>query len=555
MLDPYADPSPCWRARCSVAARALKDHERELDDRIAALESCTRQGRFGDAAVAAQIAANYAVLWHPGVFASPRLESALWTLARAALSCPGTPKRGLTDARKVMHVATQLAGTGGHSRNLWRWIRADAGRQHSVVVTRQTAPVPVALVDAVSASGGRIVSVNRQPGSLLAWARSVQKQIVSADLVILHTHNMDVIPFLALAGMNARPVVALLNHADHGFWIGSTLVDAVISSRRSGQALCAKRRGIEDARNLLLPLCLGSEAMPVGDKAQARRSLGISDDRIVLLSVARAGKFRPFEGGSLAEALAGILRADPRLLYMAVGAGPDYANAAEFSDVRQQVLAIAETPHTADFYAGADIYIDTFPFASVTSLFEAGLYRLPLLTRYEFGPGCEVLGADSIGFDRSIQRATTAAEFAAAIRRFAESPALRAAVGDAARAEIESTNIGDAWSAELSRCYAQLFAIPRREDAAPLQAVASEHELDALIHLVFAMSQDTTAQDRQILAAEIDFPAFPASWKLRNYLATAIRGELAFRGRRSSWKYLIPEWVSSRAGGWSRALQ
>ena len=39
---------------------------------------------------------------------------------------------------------------------------------------------------------------------------------------------------------------------------------------------------------------------------------------------------------------------------------------------------------------------NSFPIPSNTSLLEAGLYGLPLVTYYPFGDGCEVMGADSL---------------------------------------------------------------------------------------------------------------------------------------------------------------
>ena len=58
----------------------------------------------------------------------------------------------------------------------------------------------------------------------------------NADMVILHHGGHDLVPLLAFATTNLPPV-AVLNHADHVFWLGSSITDMVVNQPRAGARL------------------------------------------------------------------------------------------------------------------------------------------------------------------------------------------------------------------------------------------------------------------------------------------------------------------------------
>ena len=61
------------------------------------------------------------------------------------------------------------------------------------------------------------------------------------DLIMLHIHAQDVLPVYALSAGYYGPPVALFDHSDHTFWIGSSIVDVrltLVSLRRCLCALC-----------------------------------------------------------------------------------------------------------------------------------------------------------------------------------------------------------------------------------------------------------------------------------------------------------------------------
>ena len=439
--------------------RLVEDQWVEFSELARRIEPLIDLNLYNAAASAAQVASNYAVFWHTGAFSSPTLDRALFALGRAAIPASGRPERTLGARLRVLHVATQVGAIGGHARMLWRWIAHDVGNVHTVALTRQTGPIPDALIESVARTGGCVHQVNRRMGGLLRWAEELQALMQEQDLVVLHVHNQDVIPFIAMAGLRRRPRVLLLNHADHVFWLGAGLVDLVVNTRQSGRRLCSARRGIPSERNLLMPLCLEPIERRM-DRAAAKRRLGLPEDSIVLLTVARAVKFRAIGGLSYADSFVPLLRRNPRLRLVAVGPGDVEDWSAAQAAAPGQIIAYAERPDTGTFFEAADVYVNSFPFISNTSMLEAGLRETPVITRYPFGPGCEIMGADSVGIDSDLIRATGLRDFQEKLNALIDDKALREEIGRRTKASLEAVNTGGGWSAALATVYERAFALP-----------------------------------------------------------------------------------------------
>src|SRR5438067_2243266 len=77
--------------------------------------------------------------------------------------------------------------------------------------------------DAVKTSGGELMALN-PAAPWIERARALRELARGYDAVVLHIHHHDPVPILAFADGD-RPPVVLFNHADHMFWLGSSIVD------------------------------------------------------------------------------------------------------------------------------------------------------------------------------------------------------------------------------------------------------------------------------------------------------------------------------------------
>ncbi len=445
------------------------------------------QYRDGDAAAAAayaQMAASFAWRNHPGIFHSARLEKLLEQIAGTL--CPRTvvlrpPERGLPV--RVLHVVTQAYATGGHSRMLWRWIESDATRIHSVVLTSQGGrTVPCPLRRALGASGGRIFKLDRMRSDLLTQAQVLRALAAQYDAAVLHIHPSDVVPVIALAGVRRHRPVIFVNHADHVFWIGTNLAGVVASIRGSGARLAGARRHIGKETEAILPIPLPypSQALTSG---AAKRALGLPSDAVVVLSIASGYKYRPMAANRFVDALVPLLEKYSNLYLLVVGPERD-EDWEVHKKIADRVLVLGEREDTDLFYRAADIYLDSFPFSSLTSLLEAGSHGLPLITCRLHSRPAAILGADDMALDRVMVIGHSLTELRRAIQSLIENPVKRACLGQRTREAIADVHEGASWLRCLENVYEQAL---RQQNAVcsrtanDVQSDPERNELDEIL--------------------------------------------------------------------------
>lgn len=379
---------------------------RERFDRLIeqAKSACAR-GRYLDAASFVQIAAKSAWLRHSGQFYSAEAEMLLKDISVHVIksrSGKSAPILGNVKHQRVLHVLTQAYHTGGHSRLVWRWINADVDREHHIALTQQgTAPWPSQLEEAATKSGGNLFVLDNRR-NLLEIARAL-RQIASAfDFIILHVHPSDVVPHLAWSGDVDHPPIAYLNHADHVFWLGGLLCDTNVNIREAGLRLSAARRGIPVERNSLLPIPLQDRSRKRNARLEAKRDLSLSSDDFVALTIAAAYKFSPMDEVDFVKIHLPLLEREKRLRLVVVGPSPKdpyWENWAKSTNGRVQ--AVGEQNNIETFLSAADIYLDSTPIGSLTSLLEAALAEIPCVSWHPHSPKtlAAMLSCDDVAID------------------------------------------------------------------------------------------------------------------------------------------------------------
>ena len=412
-------------------------------------------GRPEAAAAWAQIAGQFAWTNHSGVFASPRLEALLFRLsATIATVTRAAPPR--QDPRSVLHVLTQAYATGGSTREVECWAQQDTARTHRVAVTRQgPSELPASLVEALGTDA--IARLDAGPGGLLRRAARLRRLSAEADVVVLHVHPYDVAPVLAFGEGSGAPPVVMVNQADHVFWLGTSVSDAVLHMRESGREVAERRRGIEPERSVICarPLAPRERAE---SRAEAKRRLGVPEDAVLLVTAAAATKYRPIGGPGFLDLVIPVLERNPGAQLVAAGPAPegDWAEASERTGGR--IRALGRLNDIASLHEAADVYVDSFPFSSLTSLLEAGCLGTPAVTFRGHPDECAVLGGDVPGVDEHIHRPADPAAFAAVLDRLISDADWRLESGERTRLAIAATHLGDGWRADVSAVYARAAA-------------------------------------------------------------------------------------------------
>jgi hypothetical protein len=286
------------------------------------------------------------------------------------------------------------------------------------------------------------------------------------------------------------------------------------------------------------------------DRLDARQRLGYRDADVVAVSIASGYKFGP-EGG---RGLLSLVRqavdqyGDLRILAVGPGGRDDWRAAALATDGRIRAL-----PNQSDLslvYGAADVYLDSYPFSSLTSMLEAGQRAIPLLAYRDAGAEADVMAFDDPGTDRLPVQMRTEPAFIEALGRLIDDAASRHELGRRIAHDLAAVHGADGWRERLETAYArvsQQHAKPRPDEP----------------DVVFDPARRPTDLDRRLVAL-LDSQQADAPAGVRSHLRLApfdVRFEEWRRSRASarplSMLVLLPEWVimlGRRAGMLRRGL-
>jgi len=507
---------------------------------VEAALTCSATGDVAGACLNAAIAATVATSRHCGVFASPRLDRMLIDIGRRLDGdTPSPASEHRLRYRKVLHVCTQLAPTGGLTRMISRWIDADPERTNSVALTQHRGPIPLHFSQAVANSGGQIHELNHAPHHQIDWARSLRRLSQDFDVVILHMHCEDVVPILAFADPSKCPPVLLLNHADHLFWLGTGIAHAVINLRDAATDISATRRGVPPQRNLLLPTIVDPVTRTRSREA-AKAALGVPPEDILLVSVARAAKYRNLDGLTFADRHVELLKRHPRARLLVVGPGDDPEDWREAkAAVDGRITCVAETETVRPYFEAADIYVDSYPFVSSTSMMEAAQYGAPLVTVFLKSSVARIIGINHVGLDGTSLVARSFAEYDALLSRLIEDETFRRSHGDRAQHAVEAVHTPPGWCERLEDIYQQSARLPLLDLPPGAGAITAERpeltELDLCHEGIFGNDRPETEAIK----------GYMPMLSLRGHLGTwtELLRRSEFHGVREALILLWPEWM------------
>lgn len=460
----------------TTSANASRDRIEQNHRAFAAAVARARDsfdaGHLLEAAVHAGVASNLATWMHPGLFASGDLERLSVEIGRAAAGAEGgrPPRPRDGEIGRVLHVFTRTLTVGGHTRMVWRWMGLDGERRHSVAVTRQGGrPVPTELVAAAAATGGEVTVLGDKPGTLVTWARDLHELATRNDIVVLHVDPEDIIPMVAFGDRSALPPILYLNHADHLFWLGVGIADLVVNLRWSGHHLSPERRGVPEARNAFVPIALGDRNRTIS-RADAKKRLGAPPDSILLSTIARAVKFeyRSDTGESYVDAVLPVVNEFDNVRLVLVGPTQEgqFQRAHDASGGR--ITALGERTDNEVLLQGLDVFIDSYPQMSPTSLLEAGSYGVPLIALCPNIDVAAILSGDAPGIDEGLVRARSVDEFRQRLKELIVDQDLRGQLGDKTRADIERLHTGTGWKQQLEALYQRALTTPPLLEVPPV---------------------------------------------------------------------------------------
>lgn len=416
----------------TTAIQRIKHNDGVYGELVRAVQTFTRRQYDDDALVLSCMAARFAWQNHTGRYADGMLEGEINKLGRrlhcASPSCTvlraGQPPLG---KQHMLHVMTMALAQGGHTRSLYTWICTDTTRTHSLLLSAQRGvDLPRWLVEAVVFSGGSVVECPRDE-SMTMKSSIIRQQLQSGyDAIVLHQHPDDAVVVAALSCEDLPPV-AMRNHSDIMFSLGTSVSDVVIEYREAGRQMTIERRGCDRSAYLPTPMLKQGCA---GDRSALRESLGIPSDAVVVLTVGSAYKYKPGTDANFFRAMNDVLQRNPDVWVIYAGDQWDqYLDQMVCETGRIILLNDFATPmgDLSSPHLVADIYVEGYPIGSQIALLEAAAIGLPVVLAPRVGPS--IMTTDDEALYGIVDNPVDEAQFVNTILELAVDPGLRMEVG------------------------------------------------------------------------------------------------------------------------------
>lgn len=289
--------------------------------------------------------------------------------------------------KSVLHVMTAAFLTGGHTRIVERWIdSAPDDEEHCVVLIRQRHKneIPQRLKDVVENKHGALHLFPYWLPKL--WKAQKLKNLAAGfDIIVLHQNMTDPVPLMAFGTPDFQRPVILFNHAGHRFWLGRNATDLVIDIIEEQQSITLQKRGIVNSRLVELPYDRKHDASEEHDRSSLRRAIGLDLESSVIVSMASAYKYTPVLEFDFPRMLGDIMQTDRRIQAMIIGVEPGarlgWDGLEKKFGGRIRLLGVIPYEQVGNYLRAADLYIDSFPYNSFTSMLDAVLVgKLPILS-------------------------------------------------------------------------------------------------------------------------------------------------------------------------------
>lgn len=353
----------------------LENNRRYLKTRIKTAQKLYEKGLYEDCIDYIELTAVFAWLNFSGFYKLHSLEKILIEIGKTLK--PFEKKASKTDLKEknILHICTDIKKVGGHSALLFNWIRLDSENKHTVIaIAQDLEDVENVAFSYNEKNQAKLISLKHQPK--LQKAEELKQYIANGDYdyIVLHTNPNEVIPVLALSDENIKTPVLLLNHADHTFWLGTTITDILIQIRESNISLDKQRRNISDQSVLPIPL-----KSPDFIK---NYETGNHNDQINIISTGSLYKYTPNENYNFYEEILTIAKKHSNVKINIVGVDKSSVFAKQYQHPNINYLGVLNPEELNQIENKMDIFLEGFPLPSFTALLQAAQKKIPFVLHY-----------------------------------------------------------------------------------------------------------------------------------------------------------------------------
>jgi hypothetical protein len=166
--------------------------------------------------------------------------------------------------------------------------------------------------------------------------------------------------------------------------LGASYADMVSELSTDGVNFTHKRRANLKNRVVTIPTTIKTDSLPSKTDALKQLNLTIDNDTKIISTMATPYKFNLFDSYPYIDMALKLIEKNPNILIFVIGADRKkesvWQDVYEKSDKKIDAIGYKEHNETILYKAITDIYIDSFPFASYTSLLEFAAHKIPVFS-------------------------------------------------------------------------------------------------------------------------------------------------------------------------------
>ncbi|MDQ1098537.1 MULTISPECIES: hypothetical protein [Chryseobacterium] len=310
-----------------------------------------------------------------GYYKSESLEILLSEIQKKIIVSPPLHKKK-SKTGKILQICSKVYTSGGHSKLLYNWIKNDNTKKHTILSTRLSEEELKAVSEFYIDSPSNLLQISVKSSSKIESIHLLNEQPLNEyDMIVLHVHPDEVITNIVLSQKYIQTPVFFVNHADHVFWLGTSISDIILQIRESNIPLDMERRGISLERQFFFPI-------PVENTFNIEECKENTGKFIQLLSTGTAYKYNPNDSHNFLREAYKIVEENPEVIFNIVGIDQDSEYAAKYKHARIVLHGILPASQLAEIEKRADIYVEGFPMASFTALLQTALRKVPFVLHY-----------------------------------------------------------------------------------------------------------------------------------------------------------------------------
>lgn len=385
---------------------------------------------------------------HSGIFSCPHLEKELLNLGAqfATTQYLTGSEKNIIKPKTILHIASTLYSTGGHTRMLEEYINRLPQYNHALVLTRQSIDeLPNRIAQKITTEIIEIYDLTSHEG-FLKKAELLAEIGVKYSQVFLHIHPNDPIPTIA-HGIQPFQKIITINHADHLFWVGASITDICINIRPFAENISLNKRGINN--NVLLPVPVVNHLYNDEDNKEIRQKLGLFNDEIILLTISYPYKLTPSKTHNFYSTAIKLLSKKPNLIHFIVGVSEENVNTLNL-DFPPNLIFLGPLEDPSDYQKVADIYLEGFPFNSLTALLDSINFNCaPVLMYAPANPNCNM--ESELAFDGILKHPINEVEYLEKVLMLINNINTRKEVVKILKERINYFNGGVYWTNTLNK--------------------------------------------------------------------------------------------------------